>query len=180
MTDSLTTLIFDTSCLSCFARAGRLALLESLTDGYRRVVTPAVLDELDRGAANYPALATVASVSWLETVRADDLQVLRTFGRYLQILGGGSRNIGEAATLAWAEQRQAIAVIDDQTAVTAARRRGVAVRRTLAVVAGGVDRGQLTEPAAVVLVDELIAGGARFPCDGRAFIPWAREQGLLR
>jgi hypothetical protein len=86
---------FDSSVLSPFARAGRLDVLERLTDGRRCVVTPAVLDELDRGCVKYPRLADVRALSWLETVEANSLEELRAFSRYVRILGAGSETSGK-------------------------------------------------------------------------------------
>lgn len=172
------TLVFDTSCLSCFARAKRLDTLDTLTDGLRRVTTRAVLDELDRGTRDYPALGRVEALDWLSVERVDELEVLEIFAYYMSVLGGGGRNIGEAATLAWAEHHQAIALLDDQTAVNAAKKRHVTVRRTLSLVAEGINRKLLAETEAETLIEELIHGGARFPCDGARFLGWARGKGL--
>jgi predicted nucleic acid-binding protein len=104
---------------------------------------------------------------------------IESFAAYSRIFGAGPRDLGEAATLAWAEEHGATPVMDDQTAVNAARARDVPVRRTLALVADGVRRHILFEPAAATLVDELIAGGARFPCSGSDFVAWARSRGIL-
>lgn len=177
---SVLTLVFDSSVLSCFARAGRLDSLKTLTGDYRRVMTSAVIDELARGVQEFPRLADVELCEWIETVRGDSLEELVAFSDCLRFLGGGPRNIGEAATLAWAEVHGAVAVLDDQTAVQLARQRGVQVKRTLSLVATGFERGRLSEDAAAILVDELIGGGARFPCDGRKYMAWCRDNGLLR
>lgn len=88
--------------------------------------------------------------------------------------------MGEAATLAWAEVHNAVAILDDQTAVYLGRQHGVKVKRTLSLIATGFDRDRLSEDEAIALVDELIGGGARFPCDGRKYIAWRRANGLLR
>lgn len=61
----------DSSVLSAFARAGRLDVLDRLTAGRRRVVTEAILVELDRGCAEYSSLADVRALPWLEVVTAD-------------------------------------------------------------------------------------------------------------
>ena len=177
---SVSILVFDSSVLSCFARAGRLDSLDALTAGRRRVMTPAVIEELAQGTQEHPRLAKVQQIEWIETVRVDGLDELVAFSEYLRFLGGGPRNVGEAATLAWAEVHCAVAVLDDQTAVQLGRQRGVTVKRTLSLIATGVERGLLSDYEAVALVEDLIGGGARFPCDGREFITWCRAKGLLR
>ena len=58
----MTALIFNTSPLSQFARAGRLALLDRLTAAYRRVVPQAVLDELRAGELAHSPLGRVSKV----------------------------------------------------------------------------------------------------------------------
>jgi predicted nucleic acid-binding protein len=141
-------------------------------------MTAAVADEL-RNAAGHPEVAG-ADLGWLEEVRVDGLEVLRVFAAYSSVLGSGERDVGEAATLAWAEANGAIAVVDEAAGRRGAQKRGVEVHGTLWLVAGAVRAGELTEDHAVELVDALRAsGGAWLPCDGRGFLAWAREQGLL-
>jgi hypothetical protein len=82
----VTALIFNTSPLSHFARAGRLALLDRLTAAYRRVVPQAVLDELRAGELAHPPLADVGNADWLEIVACDGLAELRTFAHYVRVL----------------------------------------------------------------------------------------------
>jgi predicted nucleic acid-binding protein len=171
---------FDSSVLSPFARAKRLDVLEQLTAGHRCVVTRAVLDELDRGSVAYPRLAEVRSRSWLEVVAANSLDELVAFSYYVRVLGSGDRNVGEASILAWAEVSSGVAVVDDNAAVSAARTRNVAVRRSLGLLCDGLHRKALTIEQARTLVDELVsAGGSRFPCDGAGFESWAESNGLL-
>lgn len=52
----------DASPLSCFARAGRLDLLEALTEGYERVTVKAVLHEIEDGFVAHPALRKVSTL----------------------------------------------------------------------------------------------------------------------
>jgi predicted nucleic acid-binding protein len=175
-----TALGFDSSVLSPFARATRIDALERLVHSHRCVVTRAVLDELDRGSIEFPVLASVRALPWLEVVSIDSLDELRALTDYARILGSGGRNIGEASILAWAELTSSIAVIDDNAAVIAGRRRDVKVRRTLGLLCDGLHRKLLTTEQACTLVDELVsAGGARFPCDGAGFVQWAERSGLL-
>jgi predicted nucleic acid-binding protein len=153
----VTALIFNTSPLSHFARAGRLALLDRLTAAYRRVVPQAVLDELRAGELAHPPLAD-----------------------YVRVLGAGERDIGEASVLAWAEVNGGIAVIDERAGTQAAQARGVTVHGTLWLIANGLNAGDLLLPEAERLVDQLRSTDARLPCSGAEFFEWAKAQGLLR
>lgn len=171
--------VFDSAPLSCFARAGKLRLLEQLTAGHDRVTTRAVLEELDAGVRDYPLLQEVHTLKWLRSEPVDGLPELRLFAEYARPLGAGMHNIGEATVLAWAEFHQATAFTDDEVAVQLGRKRGVTVRRTLALVADGVKRGLLSELEAQALADELVRAGARFPFSPGTFIAWAKRHGLL-
>jgi predicted nucleic acid-binding protein len=171
---------FDSSVLSAFARAERLAVLERLTSGRRRVITDAVLAELDRGSAEYPLLAQIRALPWLEIVSPDSPHELGVFNEYIRVLGASERNIGESSILAWAEATSSMVVMDDDDAVRAARKRKVVVLRTLTLFCNGLHGKLLTIEQASTLVDELVtAGGARFPCDGASFVQWAERNGLL-
>ncbi|MEZ4359259.1 MAG: hypothetical protein R3B48_03700 [Kofleriaceae bacterium] len=166
--------------LSAFARARRLTTLDELTAEWTlRAVTRAVLDELGRGKAKDPTLGQVHAESWLTVVPSDSLEDLRVFGEYSRVLGSSKKNIGEASILAWAEVQGGIVIIDDAAAVAAAKSRGVKVRRSLALLCDALERQRLRIPDASRLVDDLIRGGARFPCDGVEFERWAKANGLI-
>jgi predicted nucleic acid-binding protein len=171
-------LVFDTSPLSHFARAGRVDTLRRLTTVDTCHVTRAVLEELRTGAAHYPELARL-DVAWLAPARIDDVAGLTVFHSYARILGAGRRNLGEAATLTWAELHHATAVVDDRAAWRAGTSRGVSVHGTLWLVAEGFRAALLGEDDVVDLVDDLARSEAWLPCDGRRFFAWARENGLL-
>lgn len=172
----------DSSVLSPFARAGKLEVLQQLTAGRRRVVPRAVLEEIDDGVPEHSRLAEVRGAGWLEPVTIDSLAELRVLSQYLAGLGvdDHGRNVGEAATLSWAEVHGAVALVDDDLAVTFAKKRGCTVVRTLRLITQAVIGQVLAEADAGLLVDALVRdGGARFPCDGAGFIAWAENQGLL-
>jgi predicted nucleic acid-binding protein len=171
---------FDSSVLSPFARAGRLDVLDRLTRGRPRVITEAILVEIERGCFQHPRLAEVRALSWLEIVRVDSPHQLEVFNEYIRILGTADRNIGESSILAWAEATSSMVVMDDDDAVRAARGRNVVVLRTLTLICSGLNQKLLTNEQACTLVDELASeGGARFPCDGAGFVQWAERNGLV-
>jgi predicted nucleic acid-binding protein len=175
----VTALVFNTSPLSHFARAGRLAVLDRLTAGHRRVVPQAVLDELQAGEPVHPPLADVRNAGWLERVACNGLAELQAFAHYVRVLGAGERDIGEASVLAWAEVNSGIAVIDERAGTQAAQARGMAVHGTLWLIANGLNAGELLLPEAERLVDQLRSTDARLPCSGAEFFEWAKSQGLL-
>lgn len=174
------TVCFDSSVLNPFARANRLDVLDRLSQGRRRTVTRAVLDEIERGRGKYPQLSAVAVAPWLEVVPVDSLDALITFNSLVRSLGTDSRNIGEASVLAWAKHSDGMAIIDDNTAVQLARGQHIAVRRSLALVSTGLQRAWITLEDTRTLIDDLITeGGARLPCTGASFEAWAEQHGLL-
>jgi predicted nucleic acid-binding protein len=175
----MTALVFDSSPLSHFARVGRLAILDRLTVRYRRVVPRAVLDEIREGETQYPPLADVRGADWLEVVPCDGLPELRVLSHYVQILGSGQRDIGEAAVLAWAEVNNGVAVIDERAGTRAAQARGVAVHGTLWLIVNGIRAGELSLSDAERLVDRLREVDARLPCTGGELFQWAKDRGLL-
>ncbi|MXZ45730.1 MAG: hypothetical protein F4Z08_01840 [Chloroflexi bacterium] len=173
--------VFDAGPLSYFARAGRLETLRAICEDSPCAVTDAVLEELQRGSNTYPSLLDVLGAPWLERVSLAGLHELAIFAEYAQVLGSSREgDVGEAATLAWAEIHGAVAIVDDQAAANAGRQRKVETHGTLWLVVRGLRSGDLTEPDAVQLVGALLDAGAWFPLSGAEdFIPWARGEGLL-
>ena len=171
--------IFDTSPLSHFAKAEELEVLGELTGARDRFVTQAVLDELARGVQQYERLGAVHQLEWLVGVRGDHLEELAAFAEYARVLGSGSRDVGEASTLAWAEVNNAVAIVDERAGTLHGRRRGVEVHGTLWLIAEGHRTGLLVDARAEMLVDALSDAEAWFPCGGSDFLDWARTEGLL-
>lgn len=156
-------LVFDASPLNHFARAGELDALFTITEGYRRATTRAVLDELAEGADEYPQLAMIERLDWLEVVRTDTLPVLQAYGDYAGRLGSAVRDVGEASVLAWCEVHGAVAYTDDQAAHNVGTQRGVEVRRSLSLIIQGCRRGVYSETRAQTLVRALAKTDARLP-----------------
>ena len=173
------TIVFDNTPLSHFARACRLAELEAITEGHRRVTTEAVRGELEDALAQHPEIDEVLRLPWLEVVSTGTLNELRAFAEYARRLGTGVRNVGEASVLAWAEVNAAIAIVDERAATNHGRERRVDVHGSLWLVCEGYRVGQLDQPAAEALVDALRATQIWFPCSGATFFDWARREGLL-
>jgi predicted nucleic acid-binding protein len=105
---------------------------------------------------------------------------LAAFAAYKVQLGGGvSRNVGEAAVLAWAKVNRGIVVMDERAGSRLAQRDGIEVHGTLWLVVHGLRSGVLDRAQAEALVDELIATDLRLPVDGRGLFAWAFMEGLL-
>lgn len=176
------TLIFDTSVLSCFSRADKLQVLDLLTRGEgRRVTTHAVLHELRQGIPTHPKLALAEEQRWIAPVAVDGLEELKRFAEFSRrLVDHQNRNVGEASALAWAKVHGCVFLSDDQTALLIADEYNIRRRRTLAIIANGVRSNLLSQPEAGALVDDLIGGGAHFPCRGGSeFLSWANREGLL-
>lgn len=173
--------VFDAGPLSHFARAGRLDRLRLICGEARLTVTEAVLDELTNGAATHPSLQDVIEAEWLEHVRVDGLAELAVFAEYARVLGSSLLgDVGEAATLAWAETHDGVAIVDDQAARNVARQRQVTVHGSLWLVTRGMNEGHLRDVEATQLVGMLLDANARFPFTSAAeFIPWARAESLI-
>jgi len=174
--------VFDTSVLSPFARANRLATLRTLFPNGVLLTTPAVRQELANGAPQYPTLNAALTVEWLGTTppMEDNLIFLSSFAGFHAALGDGARNVGEATVLAYASVVGGVAVIDENPAANLGIQKGIAIVRTLGQVAMAVTNGILDGGQAASLVDDLInVGGARFPCTGATLLEWLRVNGQV-
>ena len=171
-------LAFDTSTLSCFARAGRLPLLHQLTAAHDCVTVQAVVDELKRGLADDPTLGEVLNAPWLRAVPMDDPRWIRTFAAYRSRLGSLTRNVGEAALLTWARTHGATVILDDRDARILAKEEGIPLRGSLGLLASGIREGMLTMEEAVDLIDEFRDAGAWLP-PGSDFPDFCAKNGLL-
>lgn len=156
----MSALVLDNTPLSHFARAGALAVLESITLGYRCIAPAQVVQELLQGITAHPLLATAVNLPWVEVVELTDVNEIVAFARYKAELGGGvERNNGEAAVLAWASVHGGTAVIDERAGTRAARRDHIDVHGTLWLVANAVRSGKLSEQNAIRMVDQPCCHG---------------------
>ena len=93
---------------------------------------------------------------------------LRAFAIYAARLGSGARNVGEAATLAWAEVHGAVASVDEATARKLAQERKVALRGTVGLICqGGLAQILTVDEGRALLADLRKAG---------AWLPWTDEE----
>jgi predicted nucleic acid-binding protein len=172
-------LVFDTTCLSHFARADRLDVLGDLLAGTESFVPHVVREEIRDGSEEHPELAQVLDVEWLRVIGLDSLDRLRRFTVWTSRVGAGMRDLGEASVLAVAEELGAVALIDERDATRIGRAHGVDVHGTIWLLASACCDGKLTEVAASNLVDTLTTTGMRLPCTGADFPRYASVNGLL-
>jgi predicted nucleic acid-binding protein len=157
---------------SAILRAARLDVLTSLVQSQRCVTTPEVRAELLSGTAEYPEISQALTLPWLGTVELTQVMELAAFARYKSELGGGvTRNMGEAAVLAWAKINGGIVIIDERAGSRMAQREGIEVHGSLWLLASGLGSGLLGRAGAEELVDSLAATGMRLPTDGRGLLP---------
>jgi predicted nucleic acid-binding protein len=172
-------LAFDSSPLNYIARANQLPFLEKLVADNDCVITRAVEDELLRGASKHAQLYQVSAQQWIRVVDDSSIAFLQLFSEYHTRLGGGDRNVGESATLAYAELHGLTACIDDRAARRHGQERGVPLTGTLELVCRGIRANVVEEAEAARVVDLLRDHEAFLPCDGSTFVDWARAEGLL-
>ena len=172
-------LVLDAMCLNHFARVDRLDVLRHLLVDHECCTTYVVLSELRAGASIHPDLQTALELEWVRPVRLESVPELECFAKWVDRIGAGERNLGEASVFAVAELCHGTAVTDDQPATRVARRFGIEVHGTVWLLARACKAGKLTVAAAGNLVDMLRATGMRLPCTGPEFDSWARHHGLL-
>lgn len=172
-------LVLDAMCLNHFARVDRLDVLRDLLIGDTCLTTYVVVDEIGRGIKSYPVLRRAVELEWVQKVTLESIIELECFAKWVERIGAGERDLGEASVFAVAELRNAVAITDDQSATRVGRRFGIDVHGTLWLLARSCRGGKLTVTGAGVLIDMLSETGMRLPVTGREFEPWARLRGLL-
>lgn len=175
----MTTFVFDTTCVSHFARASRLDVLRALTHGHRRLLPNEVARELRDGLQRYPALGSVFQVDWLEIVELPFLATVHAAAYKGEFGGHDRQHLGEAEVLGWLRVHEGVGIVDDQVATHVAERDGLSVRSTLAVIVDGYRSSILSRQEAVDLVDELKDTDMRLPVDGARLFALAYERGWL-
>jgi predicted nucleic acid-binding protein len=111
---TISSLVLDATCLSHFARADRLDVLQDLLFVKQCWTTETVLAELNRGIADYPLLRSVSEQEWLLVAGLDSVTEIRLYGRWLRRVGSAGRDRGEASVFAAAERYGATAITDDR------------------------------------------------------------------
>ena len=172
-------IVFDTTCLSHFARADRLDVLGDLLRDAESFVPHVVREEIRDGCPEHPELAQILNLEWLRVAPLDSLDRLKRFTLWTGRVGAGDRNLGEAGVLAVAEELDATALIDDRDATRVGRSYGIDVHGTIWLLARACRDGKLTSVGAGNVVDALAATRMRLPCTGADFSSYAAANGLL-
>jgi len=177
----VTSLAFDTTALSHFARADRMDELQMAVADDDPVLLAEVAAELARGVPGYPALGSAAAGGWLKQVELEELPELAAFARYKGELGGGpERNNGEAAVLAWVSVNGGVAIIDEVAARTMGARERLQVHGSLWLLIRSFKSRVHDRATVEAIVDDLIGTGMRLPVgSGAALFAWAYGDGIL-
>lgn len=177
----MSSLVFDTTALSHFARAGRIDELRMAVADDEPVLLAEVAAELARGVSSYPSLGSAAAGGWLKQVELEELAELAAFARYKGELGGGpERNSGEAAVLAWVSVNGGIAIIDEAVARAIGDRERLQVHGSLWLLIRSFRTCALDRATLEAIVDDLIGTGMRLPVStGAELFAWAYRDGFL-
>jgi hypothetical protein len=89
----VTSLVFDTTALSHFARAGRTDTLRMVVADDEPILLAEVVAELARGVSGYPSLGSAAAGDWLKQAELEELQEIAAFARYKGNLAAGREEI---------------------------------------------------------------------------------------
>lgn len=132
---------------------------------------------MDSGGLN----ESILEAPWLQVVELGGDREISLFKHYDDRLGAAKpeRNVGECAVLARAEARAAVAVVDDRRARKHGERRKVRLGGSIQLTFMLVRASYLSVDDAAAVNDQLREGGYRLPFDGRGFLRWAEEQGVL-
>jgi predicted nucleic acid-binding protein len=172
-------LVLDCTCLSHFARADRLDVLQGLLAADESWTTQVVLRELRDGYAEYPLLELVEEGNWLKIAEFGTPAEISLFAEWSLRIGADDRDFGEASVFAAAELRGGIAITDDRRAVAVARARCLRVHGTIWLLARACRKEEISEHGAGSLIDALRGTGHRLPCTGAEFPEFARRYRLL-
>jgi len=154
------------------SRCDRLDVLlfqvDAVAPNSGHVTTAAVAEEVARLGGALP--------QQIQTVHVDGLDELTELVVWLEALGSGRHNRGEATVCAWAALNNAPVVMDDAQAVRIARQRGLEVQRTLGICVRAVQLGVETLAAVSSMLDAMLADGARYPFGPGGFPAWYSDQ----
>lgn len=161
---ALPSLVADTMIIHHFALADRIDVLGACVAAMS--TTYVVEDELAKHLPRYPSLSTLSDLEWLTVLPLDTDAELLAFDRWINLLGAGEYDMGEASVFAVAEVRSLVALPDDRDATKVGRARGLAVHGTVWLLTRLHRLGRMTQAEMSSLVDALRATGMRLPCTG--------------
>ncbi|GAA0952332.1 hypothetical protein [Nonomuraea longicatena] len=175
--EPLPPLVVDAMMLHHFAKADRLDVLGACVSTLS--TTHLVATEVDKYAEAYPSLRSITDLEWLRVLSQDTDEDLLAFAMWVDLLGAGEHNLGEASVFAAAEVHGLVAITDDRDATKVGRTRGLEIHGTVWLLTRLHRLGKMTLVEISGHVDTLRHTGMRLPCTGRDLHRWARERGLL-
>ncbi|MBI2176408.1 hypothetical protein HYU40_03630 [Candidatus Woesearchaeota archaeon] len=138
-------MIANSTPLICLAKIGQLRLLKMLFGSV--TITGAVKEEvLVEGKPGYSSISDAISEGWIRV--ANPKQVVE--------LGLGK---GENSSLSFAKESNDKLLIDDASAITAAKVLGIDFLRTTTILIMAVGRKIITKKQAVALMGQLVKAG---------------------
>lgn len=177
----MTSIVFDTTALIHFARAGRLSELRAAAADDKPVLLAEVERELSRDTRQRASLDEATRAWFKPTVELSEMIELAAFATYKAELGGGAeRNVGEAAVLAWVSVNGGTAIIDEVVARNIAGEDGLDVHGSLWLLARSFNEGIHDGATLEGIVGDLLRTGMRLPfSSGLDFFPWGQRVGLI-
>lgn len=174
---SLPSLVVDAMVLHHFAKSDRLDVLGASVPDMS--TTHIVATEVDNYSSEYPSLRSVKDLEWLRILPQDTNEELIAFGEWIDLLGAGEHDLGEASVFAAAQIHGLVAITDDRDATRVGRKRGLVVHGTVWLLTRLQRLGKMTLVEIAGHVDALRDTGMRLPCTGRDLPRWAAERRLL-
>lgn len=175
--EPLAALVADAMVLHHFAKADRLDVLGSCVATMS--TTYIVAREVDKYSDAYPSLRSVRDLEWLRILPQDTDEELIAFERWVNLLGAGEHDLGEASVFTAAEIHGLTAITDDRDATRVGRSRGLDIHGTVWLLVNLHRLGKMTQVEICGHVDALRSTGMRLPCTGIELPRWAKEHRLL-
>ncbi|WP_431916841.1 hypothetical protein [Nonomuraea jabiensis] len=175
--DRLPPLVADAMVIHHFAKSDRLDVLGASVSELS--TTHIVAEEVDKYCHLYPTLRSIRELEWLRILPQDTDAELIAFERWVNLLGAGEHDLGEASVFTAAEIHQLVAITDDRDATKVGRAWGLDVHGTVWLLTRLHGMGKMTLVEICGHVDALRDTGMRLPCTGRELPRWARERRLL-
>jgi len=127
--EPLPPLVADAMVLIHFAKADRLDVLGTCLSSLS--TTRIVAAEVDKYCAEYPSITSISDLEWLAILPQDTLEELLAFERWVQLLGSGEHDLGEASVFAAAEVHELVAITDDRDATRVGSKHGLEIHGTV-------------------------------------------------
>lgn len=172
-------LVFDTGPVRHFAAQQWLGVLRFLAEDRPVYIPDSVERELSDAVAYAPNVRAVLDADWINVHRSTDLEYSRAFSHYVDRLVVHGKNRGECGVLALGELYKCEVVIDDSTARTIAKEKGIRVTATVPLLCDAIRAKKLTIVMVEELADNLLEGAYHLPFGAGGFRQHVLENGLL-